>query len=123
MNDPSESWRIPLPQRRQAPSKLSSTWGWVLVSIACLVILFLPLVPLAVLLWRAVPELFSGMWQTPMVASALKLSIFTSSVATMLVILLGSPTAYVLARYRFRGVKLLDILIDLPMVLPFGYFN
>ena len=31
---------------------------------------------------------------------------------------LGTPVAYVLARYRFWGVGLLDILIDLPMVLP-----
>ena len=118
MNDPSESWRIPLPQRRQTPSKLSSTSGWVMVTVACLLILFLPLIPLAVLVWHAVPELFSDIWRTPMVASALKLSLFTSTVATILVILLGSPAAYVLARYRFRGVVFLDILIDLPMVLP-----
>jgi len=118
MNDPSESWRIPLPQRREAPSKLSSASGWVLVTVACMLILFLPLIPLAVLLWHAIPELFTGMWQTPMVVSALKLSLFTSTVTTLLVVLLGSPAAYVLARYRFRGVDFLDILIDLPMVLP-----
>ncbi len=118
MNEHSDSWRMPLPQRRRGSSALSSASGWVIVALACLLILFLPLAPLAVLVWRAVPGLLAEVWQSATVTAALRLSLFTSTLATLLVILLGTPVAYILARYRFWGVGLLDILIDLPMVLP-----
>ncbi len=118
MSGPSESWQLPLPQPRRGTSRLSSVSSLVTLALACLLILFVPLIPLAALLWQAVPELLSGMWQSPTVVAALRLSLFSSTLATLLVVLLGSPVAYILARYRFRGVRLLDILIDLPMVLP-----
>jgi molybdate transport system permease protein len=51
-------------------------------------------------------------------ASAVALSLTTSSVTTALAILLGTPLAFVLARYRFPGRGAVDTLVDLPMVLP-----
>src|SRR5262249_36737975 len=62
-----------------------------------------------------------GIWETfhhPIVAEALKLSVWTSSCSLLLALLLGTPIAYLLARSHFRGIVLLDTLIDLPMVLP-----
>lgn len=35
-----------------------------------------------------------------------------------LTVLLGTPVGYLLARYKFRGRRLLDTLVDLPVVLP-----
>lgn len=46
------------------------------------------------------------------------LSIWTSSLATVLALGVGIPTAYALSRYRIRGGAFLDILLDLPIVLP-----
>ena len=54
----------------------------------------------------------------PAVFEALRLSVVTSLVATALVVLLGVPTAYALATRRFPGKAALEVLIDLPMVLP-----
>lgn len=73
--------------------------------------------PLIALLWRALPGL-PGHGLTPMVTGALRLSLLTSFATTAISILLGTPTAYLLARYRFRGQALLETLIDLPTVLP-----
>jgi molybdate transport system permease protein len=42
----------------------------------------------------------------------------TSAIATLLAIVLGTPLAYLLARYEFRGKVVAETLIDLPMVLP-----
>lgn len=118
MNDPADSWRLPLPQRRQSSLTLSSVSGCLIVALACMLILLLLFVPLAVLLWQAIPGWMSGTWQSPAVAAALRLSLLTSTATTLITIIIGTPIAYVLARYQFWGVSLLDILIDLPMVLP-----
>jgi molybdate transport system permease protein len=48
----------------------------------------------------------------------LRLSLQVAAVATMLALILGIPLSYVLARKRFRGKELLDLVLTLPMVLP-----
>jgi molybdate transport system permease protein len=39
-------------------------------------------------------------------------------VATLLAVLLGTPLAYLLARFSFRGREVLDTLVDLPITIP-----
>jgi molybdate transport system permease protein len=73
--------------------------------------------PLIALLWRALPGL-SGHAFSPLVADALRLSLLTTFATTVVSVLVGTPAAYLLARYRFRGQTGLETLIDLPMVLP-----
>jgi molybdate transport system permease protein len=56
---------------------------------------------------------------------ALGWSLAYASLATLLVGLIGIPTAYLLARTRFIGKSLLEALLTLPLVLPptvIGYF-
>jgi molybdate transport system permease protein len=48
----------------------------------------------------------------------LRLSLQVTLVATALIIIIGLPLAYLLARRRFRGQVLLETLILLPLVLP-----
>jgi len=55
---------------------------------------------------------------TPDTLSALALSIRVALVATLLNAVVGIPLAYVLARRRFRGRGLVDLLVTLPLVLP-----
>jgi len=50
--------------------------------------------------------------------TALNLSIRVALVATLLNAAIGIPLAYVLARRRFRGRGLVDLLVTLPLVLP-----
>ena len=52
-----------------------------------------------------------------MVLDALRVSAETSAIAQALVLLIGTPTAVVLAR-RFRGRELLVSFVELPLVLP-----
>src|SRR5258708_24561442 len=54
----------------------------------------------------------------PVVTDALLVSLKTTLVAQALVLLLGTPTAYVLATRHFRGRALLVTLVELPLVLP-----
>ncbi len=49
---------------------------------------------------------------------ALRVTAETNLVAMVLIILFGTPTAYLLATRRFRGKALLVTLVELPLVLP-----
>ena len=55
---------------------------------------------------------------SPDTASALLLSIRVAVLATLLNAVVGIPLAYLLARRRFRGRSLVDLLMTLPLVLP-----
>jgi molybdate transport system permease protein len=54
----------------------------------------------------------------PMVIDALKLSLTTSTLTTMTVVVIGTPIAYVNARFRYFGKEVADSLIDLPVIMP-----
>lgn len=85
---------------------------------ASLVLLLLLGLPTAALLWRAVqPEVLATLL-APAAVEALRLSLLTTGLAMGLTVVLGTPLAYLLARYRFRGRRLLDTMVDLPVVLP-----
>ncbi|MGE0056717.1 MAG: ABC transporter permease [Dehalococcoidia bacterium] len=75
--------------------------------------------PLAAMTWRAID---SGEVQnnitSDFVLDAMRLSAITSTITLVLAVLLGTPLAYLLARKTFPGKILVDLLIDLPMVLP-----
>ena len=49
---------------------------------------------------------------------ALGLSVVTTAVTMVVVIVLGTPLAYLLARRRFPGATVVEALVDLPIVLP-----
>ncbi len=85
---------------------------------ALLLLLFLAL-PLLAMVWRIArdqsdisPRALATLHQ------ALSLSLATSAVSMVMVIVLGAPLAYFLARRTFPGIQLVDTLIDLPIVLP-----
>ena len=76
------------------------------------------ILPLALLLTWQSPGDFLQALQSETTRNALSLSLSTSLLATLIVIALGTPLAFVLARYQFAGSTVVDTLIDLPMVLP-----
>jgi molybdate transport system permease protein len=75
--------------------------------------------PLVAIFLRILPQ--EGIWTTlqqPLVTEALQLSLVTSLSSLGLTALLGTPVAYILARYHFRGIGMIDTLVDMPTVLP-----
>jgi molybdate transport system permease protein len=55
---------------------------------------------------------------TDVVQEAIRLSFLTSFFSVVIVIIFGTPVAYINARRRYLGKQLIDTLIDLPVVLP-----
>ena len=52
------------------------------------------------------------------VSQAVRLSLLTSAVSMLVVVAVGTPVAYTLARASFPGKGIVDLLIELPLVLP-----
>ena len=78
---------------------------------------FISLPILSLVLWTVNENSWRAM-ATPEARDALLLSIRTTSVSMLIIVSVGTPAAYVLARKEFRGKRLLDSLIDIPAVLP-----
>jgi molybdate transport system permease protein len=74
--------------------------------------------PVIALLFRTTPELFLASLADPEVISALTLSLTTSVVSLAVIILFGTPFAYIHCRHQYPGKVFVDTIIDLPLVLP-----
>jgi molybdate transport system permease protein len=74
--------------------------------------------PLVVLLMRGVEASFSGYLSEPTVVQAAILSIFTTVISVLITLILGTPLAYLLSRWSFRYKAWIELVIDLPIVLP-----
>jgi molybdate transport system permease protein len=88
-----------------------------LAAAAALGLVFLAL-PLVALFLRVSPGKLFGQLGNSVVVDALVVSLKTSAIAHALVLVVGTPAAYALARHRFRGRELVLSLIELPLVLP-----
>ena len=88
------------------------------VAAATVVLVALLALPFLALLLRVSPGQLVARLGDPVVLDALRLSLVTSVAATLLVVALGLPVAYLLATREFPGKRVVEVLIDLPMVLP-----
>jgi molybdate transport system permease protein len=94
--------------------------GWISRSwylLAFPFILFIA-IPLLAMFLRLSPYDF---WQTlrqDQALTAIRISLFTSISTVGISLLLGTPVAYLLSRRRNRLSRIIDTLIDLPIVLP-----
>lgn len=86
---------------------------------ASIVLLFLLLtLPLVAMVVRVPSSSVLQGLTDPAVLQALRLSLVTSLAATGCVVFLGLPAAYLLATRDFRGKRVVESLVDLPLVLP-----
>ena len=75
--------------------------------------------PVAALLVRAAQqESFMSSLTSDVALTALKLSLATSAVSTAIVVLVGTPFAYLLARSNSAFLRVVDSLVELPILLP-----
>ncbi len=84
---------------------------------AVLGLLFLVL-PLIGLLYRAPWTTLPERLAEPAILAALRLSLLTATLATLVCMVLGVPLAWLLARASFPGRRLVRALVTVPLVLP-----
>jgi molybdate transport system permease protein len=88
------------------------------VGFASLPLLLFLAIPIVALLLRAAPTDVGATLLEEAVQQAIALSFATTLSTAALAILFGTPVAYLLARRRFPGWRLVDTLVELPTVLP-----
>lgn len=76
------------------------------------------ILPVLVLLTRGLTAEFWPALASPAVQGALRVSLLTTGATLLLLVLLVTPVAWLLARFDFRGKAVLETLLDLPIVLP-----
>jgi molybdate transport system permease protein len=94
--------------------------GWfagLLFAALVVALVFLTVPVLAIFLDTAPSDLVSSLGEEGSL-EALRLSLVCSGVAIVLIVLVGTPAAYLLATRRFRGRSLVVTLVELPLVLP-----
>jgi molybdate transport system permease protein len=74
--------------------------------------------PIAALFVNETFSSFISSLSSEMIQEAIKLSLVTTSTTLAVVIIFGTPVAYYNARHRYRGKRIVETLIDLPIVLP-----
>jgi len=83
---------------------------------ACLVLFVVG--PLLRLLLESSPRHLAEAIQDPELRASIGLTVVTATAATLLGALLGIPLAYLLARRSFPGRRIIQGIIDLPVVIP-----
>jgi len=94
--------------------------GWfaaLLVAALAVALVFLTVPVLAIFVDTAPGDLLSSLGDEGSL-EALWLSLLCSTVAIVLIVLVGTPAAYLLATRRFRGRSVVVTLVELPLVLP-----
>ncbi|WP_242012233.1 ABC transporter permease [Pseudodesulfovibrio cashew] len=90
--------------------------GWMTAS-AALVLIFIGL-PLAFTITGPKWDVFVETLADPEVLKSVWLSMSTSAMAAGIAFAFGTPLAYFLARHEFPGKKIVESLVDLPIMIP-----
>jgi molybdate transport system permease protein len=94
--------------------------GWFAVALVValsLTLLFLTLPVVAIFVDTDPLDLLSSLGEEGAL-DALRLSLVCSGIAVAIIVIVGTPAAYLLATRRFRGRALVVTLVELPLVLP-----
>ena len=102
--------------------RASLPWGkWGLRGTAFLYLGFMVALPLSAILQNGFSDglaAFRADIVNPTAFAALRLTIITAVIVTIVNAVMGTLTAYVLVRFRFSGKGLLNTVIDMPFAIP-----
>lgn len=93
-------------------------WIGALGAVATALVAAFVALPFAALILRVPPARLAERLLDPAMLEALRLSLLTSATALVVTAALGLPAAYLLATRRFPGKRWIEVLIQMPMVLP-----
>ena len=94
-----------------------STFKILTISIALLLTAFI-LSLVACIVTHTSPQSLLASIASEEIRFAIKLSLLTSAVSTVMCVAVSIPAAHALARYNFFGKTLINTIVDLPLALP-----
>ena len=105
-------------RKAHLPRTLSRTvWFLIVFLLFAVVVTFVGL-PMVALFSQATLSGFLNSFSTELVVQALKLSLLTTLSTLCIVVLYATPVAYYNAHHSYHGKRIIETLIDLPIVLP-----
>ncbi|MFD1175644.1 sulfate ABC transporter permease subunit CysW [Paenibacillus puldeungensis] len=116
---------VPLATKKSASigrrtGKESGIVKWVLITLATLVLLWLIVLPLAVVITEALKkgwDVYLEAIRDPDALSALRLTLLVAVVTVPLNTVFGVAAAWVITKFKFKGKQVLVTLIDLPFAV------
>lgn len=90
---------------------------WITISCGFIILAFI-LVPLIEMLTAPSISMLRETINDKDVLRSIWLSIYTAGLAAIISFIFGTPLAYLLARSNFKGKRLIESVIDLPIVIP-----
>jgi molybdate transport system permease protein len=99
-------------------SRLRDVAFGIAIFVATLAVLGFLVLPIVAIFARVPLHLLIDQLSDPIVLDALELTAITNALALSVILLFGTPAAYLLGRRRFRGRTLVITLVELPLVLP-----
>jgi len=90
---------------------------WISVSCGIVIMAFI-LLPLIQMMSAPSAGMLKETIQDKDVVRSIWLSIYTAGLAALISFFFGTPLAYLLARHDFRGKRLVEGIIDLPIAIP-----
>jgi molybdate transport system permease protein len=93
-------------------------WFPALLGAALTVTLAFLVLPVVAIFTHTAPGQLISSLGDPTATDALRLSIETTSIAVGVIVVVGTPAAYLLATRSFRGRSVVITLVELPLVLP-----
>ena len=99
-------------------SRLGGVVFTVAVFTATVLALGLLVLPIVAIFARVPAHLLFDQVRDPIVRDALVLTATTNAIALAVILLVGTPAAYLLGTRRFRGREIVITLVELPLVLP-----
>ncbi|MGI8903311.1 MAG: ABC transporter permease [Solirubrobacteraceae bacterium] len=104
----------------QPPARRSRRPSWFVLAlgVALVVVLTFLVLPVVAIFASTSPARLISSLGDPVATDALKLSLETTAIAVAIIVVLGTPAAYLLATRTFPGRSLVITLVELPLVLP-----
>lgn len=99
------------------PSVLGTLGRLVLAGLIAVLLAFLFMPLISVFISRSPLELISNL-NTNLAYQALLLSLETTLVSLAIIVVFGTPLAYWVAKYSFRGKRFLEVALQMPIVVP-----
>ena len=90
---------------------------WLMISCSLMIIAFILLPLLEMVVQPTAAEMIETL-HDPDVVRSIMFSVLTSSAAALISFVLGTPFAYLLARGTFPGKKIIESVVDLPIMIP-----
>jgi len=97
---------------------IRTAWFPLLLGAALTVALTFLVLPVVGIFTNTAPGQLIASLGDPATTDALRLSLETTAIALALIVVVGTPAAYLLATRSFRGRSVAATLVELPLVLP-----